>query len=92
MGGFDKGEQHRALSSTLCVCLTLSRTPPSTKVGMEFCSIDLHPFFIVPSASQLHPPPHGPVTGCTTTDSTFNCPRPGSKPVISDFQDCTKHA
>eukprot|EP00957_Ditylum_brightwellii_P199778 15229331-Ditylum_brightwellii.AAC.1 len=59
---------------------------------MGFHSIDLYPFFIVPSASQLHPPPHGPVTGCTATDSTFNCPRLGFEPGTLDFQDLTKHA
>eukprot|EP00957_Ditylum_brightwellii_P192361 14643451-Ditylum_brightwellii.AAC.1 len=59
---------------------------------MGFCSIDSHPFFIVPSASQLHPPPHSPVTGCTATYSTFNCPLLAFKPGTSDFQDSTKHA
>eukprot|EP00957_Ditylum_brightwellii_P072638 5519182-Ditylum_brightwellii.AAC.1 len=59
---------------------------------MGFHSIDLHPFFIVPSVSQLHPPPHGPVTGHTTMDSTFNCPHPGFQPGILDFRYSTKHA
>eukprot|EP00957_Ditylum_brightwellii_P148897 11336989-Ditylum_brightwellii.AAC.1 len=59
---------------------------------MGFRIIDTHPFFIVPSASQLHPPPHGPVTGRTATDSTFNCPRPRFETGTSDFRDSMKHA
>eukprot|EP00957_Ditylum_brightwellii_P139744 10649403-Ditylum_brightwellii.AAC.1 len=58
---------------------------------MEFHSIDLHPFFIVPSASQLHPPLHGPVTGQKAMDSIFNCPCLEFKLSSLDFQDSTKH-
>eukprot|EP00957_Ditylum_brightwellii_P069188 5253904-Ditylum_brightwellii.AAC.1 len=53
--------------------------------------IDLHSFFIVPSASQLHSPPHGPVTGCIATNSAFNCPHLGFEPSTLYFQDSTKH-
>eukprot|EP00957_Ditylum_brightwellii_P147806 11256286-Ditylum_brightwellii.AAC.1 len=55
-------------------------------------SIDLHSFYIVPLASQLHPPPHGPVMGCTATYSTFNCLCLGFKLGSLDFRDLTKHA
>eukprot|EP00957_Ditylum_brightwellii_P122359 9331496-Ditylum_brightwellii.AAC.1 len=59
---------------------------------MGFHSSDLHPFFIVPSTSQLHPPPHSPVRGREAMDSTFTSPRSGFEPGVSDFQDSTKHA
>eukprot|EP00957_Ditylum_brightwellii_P086783 6604148-Ditylum_brightwellii.AAC.1 len=59
---------------------------------LGFRSSGLAPLSHSAVSIQLYPPPHGPVTGRTAMEYTFNHPRPGFKPSILDFRDLMKHA